>query len=515
MSSSGVRAYVLPRPCSWRSPDVTNDATTSILSWRMLGVALAVALTYLTLASGVALAGLLGALQVGALAGVAGGLVAPSWRVAILAAAAGLLVGVAVSPPWFNQGQPITIVVMFLVGVSVAAGVQAVVSSGQLRASVIVAFALALLVAGVWLVATSIAQVPHQRDQGRTVLQELARRPVAGQRWDDSEFYRAVVWKMREGTPFLEAFRAAYRENSRWRSDPTSVLGVRPALMFEFWKALPGWPQDALWSLVALGSVAMMAAPIVVSRSVSPGLGIAGAGGLAAYLLGYALIPSLLFLSEIWTGVLAVLVLAAYRMSQENGDGRAWMASAAAVALLAALTRELMVFLLIAGIAAAWFGPAERRRFDLAVWAAAFVVFCGVWGAHLLAARSIVTAVAGTGFVWFAHGGLGNLVSGMVSSTWSVGNSWVPVVLALLGLVGAFAQADRQFRVFALAALVMPLIGFVFVGTDAVLGATGVAYNYWGAIVMPSLFVLAPASLALVPGMRQVPSVTGADGRAA
>lgn len=475
-------------------------------TWRTLGVALGVALTYLTMSSGVALAGLLGALQVGLLAGVVAGLLSPSWQVALAAGAVGLLGGVAVSPPWFYQGDQLTIVVFFAVGLAVAAGVQFAVSSGQLRDSVLVALALAVVIGGVWLVATSIAVVPHERDQGRTVLQELARRPVAGQTWDDSEFYRAVVWKMRDGVPFMEAFRSSYNDNGRWRINPTSVLGVRMPLIFGFWKVLPGWPQSALWALLILGSAAMAAAPLVVSRAVSPALGIAGAGGVAAYLLGYALMPSLLFLSEIWAGVLAVLVLAAFALSQRADGGRGWMVGAAALAFLAAITRELMVFLLIAGIIAAWFGPASRRRFDLAVWAMPLVVFAGLWAAHLSAARNVVTTVKAVGFAWFAHGGIGNLISGLVSSTWSVGSSWIPVGLAVLGIVGAFAQPDRQFRVFAVAVVVMPLIGFVFVGTDAVLGTSGAAYNYWGAIVMPALFVLAPASLAFIPSMRHAVS---------
>lgn len=475
-------------------------------TWRTLGVVLSVALTYLTMGTGVALAGVLGALQVGLLTGIVAGLLSPSWRVALVGGAAGLFLGVAVSPPWFYQGDQMTILVLFAVALALAAGVQLAVSSGQLRSSVLVALALAVLIGGVWLVATSIAALPHERDQGRTVLQELARRPVAGQSWDDSEFYRAVVWKMRDGVPFMEAFRSSYNDNGRWRINPTSMLGVRMPMIFEFWKVLPGWPQSALWALLILGSVAMVVAPLVVSRAVPPALGIAGAGGVAAYLLGYALMPSLLFLSEIWAGVFAVFVLAAFALSQRAGDRRGWMVTAAALAFLAAITRELMVFLLIAGVVAAWFGPASRRRFDLAVWAAPLLAFGAIWAVHLSVARHVVTTVKAVGFAWLAHGGIGNLMSGLVSSTWSVGSSWIPVGLAILGIVGAFVQPDKQFRVFAVAVVVMPLIGFVFVGTDAVLGATGVAYNYWGAIVMPALFVLAPASLVFVPGMRAVHS---------
>ena len=95
-------------------------------------------------------------------------------------------------------------------------------------------------------------------------------------------------------------------------------------------------------------------------------------------MLGYALIPSLLFLSEIWTGLLGILVLGAFALSQRDEGGRGWMVVAAALAFVAAVTRELMVFLLIAGLLSAWFGPASRRKFDLAVWGVPLLAFAGV-----------------------------------------------------------------------------------------------------------------------------------------
>jgi hypothetical protein len=486
-----------------------TSATTPSRTWHVLGAPLAGLLAYLTLASGVALAGYLGALQIGVLVGIVVGLTSPSWRLAAGAAAAALVVGAVVSPPWFDSGQPLTLVVMALAGIALAAGARAAVDSGQLRAQVVVGFALLVLVGSVWLVASSIVSVPTARDQGRTPLQELARRPVAGEQWSDSEFYRAVVWRMRDGEPFLSAFRAAYHDNGRWKSDPNSMLGVRTPVIFEFWSLLPGqWAVTAFWTLLGLTSIAMLASPLLISRAVSPVLSVAGAAGLASYVLGFALSPTLLFLSEIWTGVIAVLVFALLALAMRPGAARGWTLAAVALAFVAAISRELMVFLMVAGLIAALFAPKGRRGFDLAAWGTAFVAFFALWAAHLSQARHIVTAIKSVGFAWTAHGGVGNLLSGLTSSTWSVGTSWVPIMLAVLGILGALAQPDRQFRAFATAAVVMPLIGFLFVGTDAVLRGSGIAFNYWGAIVVPVLFVLAPASLAWIPGMRPAPDNT-------
>lgn len=485
-----------------------TGVATSEWRWPTAGALLAGLLTYLTTATGIALAGFLGALQVGVLVGIVVGLVSPSLRVALAASAAALVAGVVILPPWFQAGQPLTLAVLLGVGIAAAAGSRAIVASGQLRQGMLVAVALALLIGSVWLVATSVAATPTARDGGLTPLQVLATRPVAGQQWTDSEYYRAIVWRMRDGEPFLAALRASYHDNARWGTDPTSALGVRPPLLFELWKSLPTpWAASALWVLLGIVSVAMAVSPAALGDAVPSALGVAGAAGLASYALGFALVPTLLFLSEIWTGVVAVVVLALFATARRPGAARGWMIAAAATALVATFARELMVFLLVAGILAAFFAPRERRTFDLAVWGGSLAIALAAFAVHYSAARRIVTPIASVGFAWAAHGGVRNLLSGLTSATWSTGGSWVPITIALLGIAGAAALPDRQYRAFALAAVCMPLVGFLFVGTDAVLRGSGVAFNYWGAIVVPALFVLAPASLGWIPGMRPASAV--------
>jgi hypothetical protein len=228
----------------------------------------------------------------------------------------------------------------------------------------------------------------------------------------------------------------------------------------------------------------MAAAPFVVSKAVPPALGIVGATALAAYMLGYALVPTLLFLSEIWAGIIAVLVLAAFAQVRDEGDQRRWMILAAALALLAAMTRELMVFLLVAGVIASVFGPKHQRRFSTILWSGTLLAFFAYWGVSAFLARAIITPIPGGGFVWLAHGGLANLRSGIIASTWNIGGKWIPILLAVLGVAGAFAQPEKRYRIFAVAVVLMPLVGFLFAGSDAVGGGPArLPFNYWGGIV--------------------------------
>lgn len=471
--------------------------------WGVAGSACAGLVMYLTSAAGVALGGYAGALQVGFLVGAVVGVVAPSWRSALVAAVIALALGVFLLPPWFDVQEPLTLVVLVVAALAFSAGVRVALDSGQARPGLVVGFALVVAVACMLLVALSIVNVPNPHDGGLTMLQRLDQRPALGQTWSDSQFYEVVVWKMRGGMPYLEAFRSAYHENPSWRIDPFSIFAVRPPLLFYFWKSLPNpWTRSALWSLLALVCMAMAAAPVIARRSVPAIVGVAGATALAGYVLGFALKPGLLFMFEIWTGVLAVLIVAAYAQAMRPEGGRGWMIASACLALAAALVRELLLFALLAGLIASWFGPKEKRRFDVTVWVAACGGFLLYWAVQAQADRSIVTAAKPISSVWLAHGGFANLVSGIYSSTWAIGGSWMSIVLVVLGIAGAAAQPNRQFRVFALAAVLMPLVGFLFVGTNAVTSGTGQPYNYWGAIVLPLLYVLAPTALAWIPGMR-------------
>lgn len=475
--------------------------------WRITGAALGAALVYFAMAVGLAVGGVVDVVLVGLFAGIVAGALSPSLVGATISSVVPLAAGVLVLPPWLGRDNPLLLVMLVIVGTAVAVVVHLLSTMGLAGMIPLTAVALAALIASTVFVASTVVRTP-QPDTGLTKLQGLEVQPVAGQTMDDGEFYRAVVWKMRRGAGYLDAFRSAYQENARWKGEaPHSVLGVRTPVLFEIWAKAPGGPHGPFWLLFSIALLGMAAAPVVIHRAVPPVLGVAGAASLIVYVFGYAFTPGLLFLSEIWAGVAAVLVFAAFSLAQREGAGRGWMVAAALIATVAALTRELMVFLLIAGLLAAFLGPKARRRFDVTVWATALASFAIAWGLLLMSARRIVTPIAGKGFEWIQNGGLDNLYSGIISSTGGFGTTWIPVALAVCAILGALAQPDRQFRVFATAAIVMPFVGFLFVGTDATVYGTNIPYNYWGGIVMPAVVVMAPAALAWIPGMRADSSV--------
>ena len=481
---------------------MTDRQTTSRAGvvWRVLGAALGVLITYLSLSTGLARDGFAEAIQIGLFTGVVAGVLAPSFALAPVASGAGLCVGLLTMPPWFSQDNLPLMLMALAAGLVVSAVVGFVVSQQWVSETSIAVIAVAVLVVIVIALAGSIANSPQS--DGFTEFDVLRTRPVAGQQWDDGTFYRAVVWNMRDGMSYLDAYRQGFHDNARWAADPDVVFAVRTPLLFWLWRMSPGWPISPFWLLLALTCASMLVTPFVLSPAVSPVLGIPAAAALAVYALGFMFAPGLLFLSEIWGGLLAVLVLAAYARSQNASSPRPWMLVAVAIALLAALVRELMVFLLLAGLVAAFFGGKKDRQFAAISWGSALGVFLLAWLAHYASARRILTPIESRSFMWFKYGGWSNLYAGVTTATQGFRATWIPAALVVLGVLGALAARQARHRAFAVLVVGMPLVGFLFAGTDAVQFGTGIRVNYWGAIVLPSLLVLAPAALGWIPGMR-------------
>ena len=97
---------------------------------------------------------------------------------------------------------------------------------------------------------------------------------------------------------------------------------------------------------------------------------------------------------------------------------------------------------------------------------------------------------------WLGRGSIGNIALGIANGARYISAfQWLLVLLAVLGIVGAALQSEPQYRVFLLLCLVPPLLFFLIAWNGAIDQATGKNVNYWGSIVSPLLFALAPAAL--------------------
>ena len=240
------------------------------------------------------------------------------------------------------------------------------------------------------------------------------------------------------------------------------------------------------------------------SISVRLPVSIPGASAVAAYLMAYP-VQMRLFSQEVWAACFGLVAMALYALSMRSPRWRAFDIAAASLALLAALSRETLVFVLLGGLIAAWFAPMQQRRSRIVVWAAAIFAFGALYVGHYMAIAPYLTSEPGG--VRLGVGGVRFAAAALVYGTDMFGRSafWA-VLLALLGLVGAVLQRRVQFRWFASFATIAPLVTFAFVSNGAFNWTTGRLVNYWGSGVLPFVYALLPAAFVVFPFARAAAS---------
>jgi len=205
----------------------------------------------------------------------------------------------------------------------------------------------------------------------------------------------------------------------------------------------------------------------------------------------------MIFSPELWAGQLVLVAFVLFALSLRMDRWRWWLGLAVAVAVLAFLVRELAGTLFIAGLVAAWLGPADRRRWSIVAWVTGGLVAAAGFVAHAAASQPFLTGAPGME-LW-GRGGLEFAMRGLTFNTLAFG-AGIATVLAVLAYTGAALLPDVQRRAFALVILVTPMILFLFVGNGAVDPLTDAPVNYWSESFIPSAYACIPAVFGLIPG---------------
>jgi hypothetical protein len=456
-------------------------------------------LAYVVMHGGLVFADFQPGIQIGLVVAIACAFVASSAASAALAGVVGVAVGALIEAP-LHVDSPIAVAVIAASVAAVAAfALRSVVDSGQIRKSLVIGLGVVLIVGNFWLTTATLArnQVVYE---GQTLFQFLVTPPNMNSKLNDQSWYLGVVDYVKAGQPYYQAFRRGYHENLEWQSDPPNVFAVREPLLPEFLAHLPGDGRSAIWAMAALATVAAALGFALVSDLAGSGAGLIALGGVLGLYLNFTTMPFVVSF-EPWAGALGLASVALAGLAIRSAETRrrlALMTCAALVAVLAVAVRELMLFVPAAGLVAAFFAPREHRRTDIALWTGALVACVAVLGVHAHFAQAIVTPSQGLD-KWLGLGSLDNVFLGIANGARYISaEEWLLVVLGLLGVVGAAMQRDREFRALALVATVAPLLFFLVAWNKAIDVATGRPINYWGSIVTPLLFALAPAALALL-----------------
>jgi len=488
---------VSERPIPAENPVVLASIGPDVLA------ACAAGLVYLFARGGLIAPGPGAAVLIGVLAGIAAALAASSAVRSALAAGVVVLVGGLVAPIFAMAMLPAA-VVGGAVAASTAFCVRWIVDAGVLRASLVVAIGVVLVLGSFWFSTAVLARDQAVVD-GQTMYQFLTTVPKADVEQPDQYFYNAVLFKMRNGETFYSAYREAFHENALWKADPPTIIAVREPLLPVMLAALPGDGRAPIWAMAALASAAIVASFWLPRNLMPPALRLTSVVGVAAYTLAFTTTP-LAIGFEPWGACLGVLSAALFSasMSTRLAENRRRMlvASAVVLAILAVSVREIMIFLPVAGLIGSFFAEKERRRFDVLAWALALLGCVAVWGIHAYLARSIVTPSDVMGAAW-VFGGVDNVIAAVKYAAFYV-TTYRPLLalLTLLGVLGAFMQKERQYRVFMLGCVLLPLLTFFFAWNEAIDNSTGAQVNYWGIVMGPLLFAMIPAALGVIPVLR-------------
>lgn len=297
----------------------------------------------------------------------------------------------------------------------------------------------------------------------------------------DGKLFLRTYLLMKGGEGYYQAFGQAIAEDSR-HDDAflTSPFNYREPLLFEIWRVLPGSDGNALFAWFVIWSLAtMIAAYLLASRLVEPGVALLAPVALTAFYYYFWWAGLWFMIVELWAAGLAVIAVAALVRERRI---------ASIIALTAAVaTREFMVLLIPAWVIAWWLsGRGEHKR----TWWLPVLAIAGpaaVLAAHLLAIPRL--APGGSGATAWLHGGPERAVAALRFG-WnsSVSFDWAPLALAAAALAAA-ALARPRWRTGAL--LAVTVIPTLFLSTIS----GGEPWRYWGAFYTPLAVAIAPGIL--------------------
>ncbi|HEY5388067.1 MAG TPA: hypothetical protein VIL79_09225 [Thermoleophilia bacterium] len=436
------------------------------------------------------------AVQAGVIVGIVAAFSATAgWRAAVAAGAAGVIGGLLL-PVASGGSTLVATATVAVVAALVAIGARWAVDRGAIRKQLVVMLGMAIIIGNLWL---STATLDSQQVviEGQTMFQFMVSKPQPDVLQPDQVFYKNIVQKMRAGTNYYDAWRQAYHENAVWGRDPSSAISVRQPLLLSVLAALPGDGRSPIWLMTLVASIAVILSMAMVRGLHEHAIALVSAAAVASFALNFTTLP-FVFGFEPWGGLLAVIAVSLFAQSHGGKPEpmrRRLLIASAVIAVLAVAVRELMLFLPLAGIVAAFFAPKPQRRFDLTVWIGALVTSAVALGAHVLAAQRIISPGPGLE-QWLGRGSIDNLTMGLVNGAKYISTSYlVLVALAFIGIGGALLARDRQYRAFLIVAIFVPLVGFLFAYNGAIDQATGKVINYWGPVITPVVYAMVPAIL--------------------
>ena len=451
----------------------------------------------------------------GPLAGIIAGLACRRWLPAALAAGTGVAVGTllgALSSPMGHGRLSLPSIYWLAIAVSVAvgAGVAALLAHrpdlSRWAAWLGVGFVLATLwFAGVTYATTSAIE-------GFAPVEFFNSTPTMSYQTYDEQIFVLAVRRMQQGQGYYSAMGRTLAELNAVRpgfsDDVSRPTAFRPPTLYWLLASLPGGGIGWVVAFLAIASAGTVAAWSIGARFVEPPLALVGTMVTAGYLARFAGIN--LVVTESWAGALAIVAVAlAVKSLSVRGRAIGWACAAAAVALLATLTRELAVAFLVVGVASSLTDERVRSQRLWIPWSVGLGLAIVAYILHVQAVSAFVRTlashpVAGPRNSYFDPTGRGLVAAVQALARyewWAVPVAWLVWACGTVG--GVVAPLDRPRRV---------LLGGVTVGAAVVLfclhPAPGPGYpipSYWSYVVMPSVIACSTLVFSRTPYLMREP----------
>jgi hypothetical protein len=349
----------------------------------------------------------------------------------------------------------------------------------------------------------STASTP--RASGASLADALGSAPAITRSGTDEVLYLNVISRLRNGQPYYPAFAQVLAKRNEVGPGTVSLnspSSFRLPTLYTALAHLPGSGMSLVLAMLAVGSLASVSAFLLVKSLATDVLGLMAAATVAAFYTSYAGSVALVN-AEPWAAALGLCSVALLSLALRRDDiDRRVAATAAAVALAAAMTRELAVAFILLGLVVSVVVGGKQRRTLWIPWAVALAAFAGLYAWHASATAAAVQTVpnllrGASGFnpgVWFHPDGSGLMASMSryaITSGLNEPAAWALVLLAVIGAL--LGSRDGKVRV---------LLGLAVLGGLAALsllrpnmsGTVGPP-GYWGDVFLPTLLATIPLGL--------------------
>lgn len=455
-----------------------------------IAAAAAALMTYLGLNSGLLYPTLSPWLLLGVVPGIAGALAGASTPWTCLSVGAAVAAGMIFEPP-APELAPAFIMVACMLAVGVSALVALVIRHDSVRPGIFGVLATVLILSQLWLTAAIVLGAAPPG--GQVPLKVLQTRPADGAEQTDSEFYRAVAWRVRSGESYYSAFQSGYVANAAWGFPPQSVLSVRLPWLTRLWASLPGGIGMVPWLWLVYASVVMLLTYATVAATGHPSAAVVSVSLLATYAMFFSVNEYILY-AEVWAGF-AIVASAMLMIGRPSGISPWRMGFAAVLSVFAVMMREFALAAPVAGLFATLRVPQSLRRSGRIIWIGAVAVGVCVLALHFFQSSRIVEPVIGLS-TWVSRLGIDDLYNAGWWGTFFVfPGRPVAVAAAAILFFGALMIPPGPARTYVHTVAGLLVVVFALVGNVAV-ASNGTRFNYWGASLTPLLYAAGPLGIA-------------------